>query len=930
MFWRFSKRFLLAAPVIFCSGVALAAPSAPDRTSEARLAHSYRGLPLSFEANRGQTDSEARFLARGRGYALLLTPSKIMFVMNTPRPSDPSDLSVSKKPLKPTVLELLMMGANPETELLGLKQLASRSHYLNGSRPEEWRTDIRHFARVRYQGLYPGIDLVVYGNQANFEYDFIVSPEVDPSLIELRFRGADQLSLSAQGDLLIQLAGGVLQQKRPLLYQQSSVGTEPVSGSWVLRGTDRVGFEVGEYDRGRILTIDPVLRYSSFLGGSSDDSGVAVALDSERNVYLMGTTSSVDFPIEGGVKDTVQPQDIFISKVSSDGGSLVYSTYLGGAGTDTISQIGNLAVDDSGSAYACGITNSSDFPVVNPISLFNQGGTDAFVVKLKPSGDALEYSGYLGGARVDRARGIAVGPDGGACVVGETNSPNFPTVGAVQGAMAGDTDAFVTCLNAAGDMFFSTYLGGTGFDGAFGVDIDGMGDVYVVGETVSVDFPTVTPLQPANAGARDLFVSKLDGTGTPPEGAATPLIYSTYLGGTGDEFGRAIDVTASKQFYVTGSTLSTDFPTVVPFQPALAGDRDAIVAAFVPSGSLLLYSTYLGGSEADTGFGIVVDGSGDAHVIGSTFSTDFPTKDPIQGEPGGLSDVFLTQLSAPGVELVYSTYFGGTGSEGGRGVAVDSLGNVYITGFTSSTEISTANAIQPAIGGKLDAFFAKISRVFRFFFAQFGDGDGVSSTLIFSNSSSTESAEGTARIFDPEGNPLSVDINGEVQEGSFSFNIPPLGTAFFATDGLGDLMVGSAEVTTATRLGTTILFAGSFGVAGVGAVQPLTKFLLPLELDSAKSLNTGVGLSNPWTSATDATLTLLETDGTPIPNGVAAITLPAKGQIARFPNEIYEDQGIDLSNFQGGMMVEAEAPINGMAIRSEPGHFAVLPVTEID
>ena len=684
-----------------------------------------------------------------------------------------------------------------------------------------------------------------------------------------------------------------------------------------------MGFEVGEYDRSRPLTIDPVLRYSSFLGGGLNDSGIAVALDSARNTYYMGVISSVDFPILGGVKDTVAPEDIFVTKVSSDGKSLVYSTYLGGTGRDTIAELGGLAVDDAGSAYACGITSSSDFPAVNPIEVFNQGGTDAFITKLSPAGDALEYSGYLGGARVDRARSIALGPGGMACVAGESNSPDFLTIAALQGAMAGDTDAFLTCLNAAGDVVFSTYLGGTGFDGAYGVDVDGMGDVYVVGETVSIDFPTVLPLQAANAGGRDLFVSKLDGSGA-------PLIYSTYLGGTGDDFGRAIDVTASKQFYVTGATVSADFPVAAAFQPALAGDRDAIVAGFVPSGSLLIYSTYLGGSGADSGLGIAVDGSGEARVIGSTFSGDFPTKDPIQAELGGLSDAFLSEVSASGVELVHSTYFGGSGSDVGRGVAVDSLDSVYITGFTGSSDIAISNALQPSIGGRLDAFFAKISNIFRFFFAQFGNGDGVSSTLIFSNSSSTEPAEGTARIYDPDGNPLSVDINGEVQEGSFSFNIPPLGTAFFGTDGIGELMVGSAEVTTTTRVGATILFAGSFGVAGVGAVQPLTRFLLPLELDSAKDLNTGVGLSNPRSTATDATLTLLTTDGTPVPNGGAMITLPAKGQIARFPNEIYADQGIDLSNFQGGMMVEAEAPINGMAIRSEPGHFAVLPVTEVD
>ena len=923
MFWEFLKRFLLVAPVIFYSGVALAASVAPDQTNETRRAEDYRRLPLAFEANRGQSDSQARFLARGSGYALLLNPSKIILVMNRSRQADPSDPTAASKPPHPTVLELQLVGANEDTQLQDLEPLPGRSHYLTGNRPEKWRTGVPHFARVKYRGVYPGVDLVAYGNQASFEYDFIISPEVDPGIIELRFEGAEKIALSEQGDLLLQLADGLVQQNRPTLYQQTQSGTEPVTGSWVLRGPGRVGFEVGEYDRSRPLTIDPVLRYASFLGGGLDDSGIAVALDSSRNSYYMGVTSSLDFPVLGGVKDTVQPEDIFVTKVSSDGKSLLYSTYLGGTGTDTVSEIGGLAVDDLGSAYLCGITSSSDFPAVNPIHVFNQGGTDAFIVKLTPAGDALEFSGYLGGARVDRARRIALGPDGMACVVGETNSPDFPTIAALQGAMAGDTDAFITCLNAAGDIVFSTYFGGTGYDGAYGVDIDAMGDVYLVGETVSIDFPTKIPLQAANAGGRDLFVTKLDDTGT-------PLIYSTYLGGTGDDFGRAIDVTPSKQFYVVGSTVSTDFPMVAAFQPALSGGRDAIVASFAPSGSILLYSTYLGGSDDDSGLGIAVDGSGEAHVVGSTFSDDFPTKDPIQAELGGLSDAFLTEVGALGVELLHSTYLGGSAFDVGRGVAVDSLDNVYITGFTGSVDLPISNALQPMIGGRLDAFFARISNIFNFFFAQFGDGDGVSSTLIFSNSSSTEPAEGTARIYDPEGNPLVVDINGEVQEGSFSFNIPPLGTAFFATDGIGDLMVGSAEVTTTTRVGATILFAGGFGVAGVGAVQPLTKFVLPLDLDSANDLNTGVGLSNPQSTATDATLTLLTTAGTPVPNGGAMMTLPAKGQIARFPNEIYANRGIDLSSFKGGLMVEADAPINGMAIRSEPGHFAVLPVTAVD
>ncbi len=267
MFWEFSKRFLLVVPVLFYLGVALANSVTPDQTAETRLAEPYRGLPLSFEANRGQTGSQARFLARGSGYALLLAPSKIMLVMSQSRRADPLKPITTNQPPEPTVLELLLLGGNPEAQLQGLEPLPGRSHYLTGNRSEEWQTDIRHFARAKYQTVYPGIDLGVYGNQGSFEYDFIISPEVDPAIIELSFQGAEKVAFSEKGDFLHQLAGGVLRQDRPVLYQQTQVGTEAVKGSWVLRGSGRVGFEVGEYDRSRPLTIDPVLRYSSFLGG---------------------------------------------------------------------------------------------------------------------------------------------------------------------------------------------------------------------------------------------------------------------------------------------------------------------------------------------------------------------------------------------------------------------------------------------------------------------------------------------------------------------------------------------------------------------------------------------------------------------------------------------------------------------------------------
>ncbi|WP_303803105.1 SBBP repeat-containing protein, partial [Alicyclobacillus macrosporangiidus] len=379
--------------------------------------------------------------------------------------------------------------------------------------------------------------------------------------------------------------------------------------------------------------------------------------------------------------------------------TLVYSTYLGGSGID---QGLGIAVDSSGAAYVTGLTTSPDFPTQNPFQGALVGVFNAFVTKFSPAGNALVYSTYLGGSGGDAGNGIAVDSSGSAYVTGFTISPNFPTQNPFQGALAGGFDAFVTKFNPAGNaLVYSTYLGGSGNDEGFGIAVDSMGSAYVTGVTESPDFPTQNPFQGALAGVEDAFVTKFSPAGN-------TLLYSTYLGGSGVDEGRGIAIDSSGSAYVTGFTDSPDFPTQNPFQGALAGPEDTFVTKFSPGGNTLVYSTYLGGSGFDEGFGIAVDSSGSAYVTGQTDSPNFPTQNPFQGALAGVADAYVTMFSPSGNTLVYSTYLGGSGSDEGLGIAVDSTGSAYVTGLTDSTDFPTQNPFQGALAGPNDAFVTKI------------------------------------------------------------------------------------------------------------------------------------------------------------------------------------------------------------------------------
>ena len=720
----------------------------PRNVVAARVNQAYARLPLYFEANEGQMDERVKFLARGRGYTLFLFPAEVVLVLQQDEGGKPEDegqgweanrrLSIgdnSKLQIenpKSAAIRMKLVGANPGPKVIGLEELAGNSNYFIGNDATKWRSGVPHYSKIKYEQVYPGIDLVYYGNQRQLEFDYVVAPGTDPDVIKLTFEGADRVKIDDRGDLILQVAEREVRLRKPLVYQEVDGIRQEISGSYVLNPKSKisnsrpeiVGFQVAAYNTQKPLVIDPVLIYSTFLGGSADErsfSGVSVggiAIDSLGNAYVTGTTFSTDFPTVVPFQDSlagpcgfigggpIPCSDVFVAKLSPDGSMLVYSTYLGGHSQDEGSAI---AVDAFGNAYVTGLTFSTDFPTT-PLAFDTACGTDgncnsspfglgydAFVAKLDPTGSALAYSTYLGGSSIESGHSIAVDAEGNAYVAGVTGSSDFPVMNPIKGAFGGFVDAFVTKLDATGSaLIYSTYLGGTESDQALAIAVDSSGSAYLTGFTGSQNFPIANALQPVFGGIFDAWVAKLDPTGF-------TLVYSTYLGGNGFDSGLGIAVDLSGSAYLTGFTDSSNFPIANALQPVLGGYSDAWVAKLDPTGSTLGYSTYLGGSEYDSGTGIGVNSLGNVYVTGHTGSADFPTTPGAFEATGGC---FVAKLELAGAMLLYSTLINTVDCQA---IAVDADGNAFVTGLARTGFPTTEGAFQPSNKGGIDAFVSKIA-----------------------------------------------------------------------------------------------------------------------------------------------------------------------------------------------------------------------------
>jgi hypothetical protein len=772
-----------AAPAGGGEGGAGLRPPPRELTDAARavLSEAYGRLPLSFEAVAqagNQTHSKAKFFTRGPGYNLFLTPTEA--VMGLRRRAvgkeasfgrldsqvvDPSSsLAGSLSPVvsEPSrVLRVKLVGSNPAPLMTGLDELPGKRNYFIGNEATRWRVGVPNYGRVLYREVYPGIDVVFHGNQRQLEFDFVVAPSGDPGVITLEVSGDDGslqgkhppiLQIDSHGDLVVRVSGGVMCLRKPVVYQSSgsrrTTDHEPqatdkrlIEGSYVLLGNNRIGFAVAAYDRTRPLIIDPVLSYSTYLGGSGFDYGTSIAVDSSGNAYVSGYTNSLDFPALSGAQgtpgggtcanglDTYPCFDAFVTKLNPTGSALVYSTYLGGSGEDYAT---GITVDASGNAYLTGYTDSSDFPTANPAQHVEGGGScgvapnthpcrDAFVAKLDPTGATLVYSTYLGGSAEDYGQSIAADTAGNALVTGFTSSLDFPTTaGALQKAYGGAAhDAFVAKLSpTGGPLIYSTHLGGSGEDYGSKIRAGPSGEAFVTGYTNSLDFPTGGAFQAASGGGLcgsslsavpcfDAFVAKVNAQGS-------ALDYSTYLGGSGGDSAYGLAVDDNGNAYVAGLTTSPDFPvTGGAFQTAGGTSVDAFVTKLDPTGASLAYSTYLGGLGSEAALDLAVDSAGNAHVAGYAYGDGFPLASPVQTRNAGYYDAFLVKLNAAGSALIFSTYLGGSGNEEAYAVAVDSRGNAYLAGGTFSADFPvTAAALQTVYGsGAFDAFVTKFENL---------------------------------------------------------------------------------------------------------------------------------------------------------------------------------------------------------------------------
>jgi len=723
-------------------------PLQPGHSSEAeakerpadtkvRAADSFARLPLSFEANQGQADPEVKFLARGQGYTLFLTRrAEAVLVLQGAAKKEKSEPSADP----PAVLRMKLAGATLNPEVAGLEELAGRVNYFVGKDPREWHTDVPTYARVNFSSVYPGIDLAYYGNRQQLEYDFIVSPHANPQKIAVSFEGAEAFSVDPNGDLVLTVNKKELRFRKPVVYQEIDGRRREVASTYMLKGKRSVGFEIAAYDPSRRLIIDPTLVYSTYLGGSMGSTGaLSVVADSAGNSYITGYTYATDFPTTPGVFHTNPPSPcngcaiasaaVFVTKLNPDGSAPVFSTYVGGSADNHVTRI---AIDSADDVYITGYTDSSDFPTTpgayqtvflgkaEPPGL--QSVYNAFVAELNPTGTALIYSTYLGSSNGTQASGIAVDGAGNAFVSGSTGD-GFPTTpGAFQTAYRATNpffNAFVSKLNPAGSaLVYSTYLGGSGEAQSTGIAVDASGSAYVTGFSYSADFPTTIgafdPVFPVkNQPDRAAFVSKLNANGS-------TLVYSTYLGGLCDDAAYGIGVDTQNNAYVAGTTCSINFPTtpgafetVVPFGPTNTA-FSSFVTKLNPSGSGLVYSTYLDGSKYSFTLGLALDSAGDAFVLGYTNSIDFPrTPNAMQPVPAAFGYTsFVSALNPAGSSLLYSSYFGDL-TAAGYGIAVDSSANAYIVGPASSGFPTTPNAFQPtnpgAQNGWSSAFVTKFS-----------------------------------------------------------------------------------------------------------------------------------------------------------------------------------------------------------------------------
>ncbi len=683
---------LLASTDLQAEGESEARPAVVARFGE---------MPLRFEQNVGQTSERFDSLARGPGYAVYVAGGEMRIALRTAAARGDSPVrgagnTQRKKArgegegMSATMLQFTLRGANAKAEKQFSVPLEGATNYMQGRDPAGWHLNVPSYAKLEYRAIYPGVDVIYHGDRRQLEHDFVIAPGSDPKVIEWAVSGLDKMEVNTAGDLNLLTKAGLLRMPKAIAYQNLPSGRKEVTVDYELRGTNRVGFTLGIYDSSVPLVIDPVLYYSTFLGGSDYDEAYGVAVDGTGNAYVTGVTFSTNFPTAAALRPGKSADgDAFVAKLNPAGSALVYCTYLGGNGYD---EGGAIAVDGTGAAYVAGLTYSTNFPLQSAAQNFNAGGGDAFLTKIASNGASLVYSTYLGDTGYDAASAVAVSSAGIAIIGGTREIPTHP-----------DSDGFVAKFTTAGSAItYNKTVGGTGADAVYGVAMDTAGNAYLTGETESRDFPlTAGAYDVTYNGAGDAFIAKLNSSGTTYQ-------YSTFLGGSRAEKAYAIAVDTAGNAYVTGETESSDFPLVSAYQSALHTGGDAFVTKLNTTGTALVYSTCFGGANLDFGTGIAVDAGNAAHVTGYTASLDFPSVRSSQAANGGGGDAFVARFVAAGNTLIYSTFVGGTDTDYANAIAVDSSQVSYIAGYTVSADYPRYLPLQNIYGGVADAFVTKI------------------------------------------------------------------------------------------------------------------------------------------------------------------------------------------------------------------------------
>jgi len=639
-------------------------------------------MPMCFEANQGQAPASAQFVSAFANRRLLINPIEATLQL-------PQSGAAGREDLR-----MHFVDADPTAQIHGLDLLATRAHYFIGNNPKDWHTNIPTFARVICEEIYPGVDVVYYGNQRQLEYDFVVAQGADPDRIRLRFEGSQETAIDTEGNLMVRAGGATVRHNKPVAYQETDGERTEVQVAFALMADGSAGFELGDYDRSKELVIDPVLVFSTYLGGSGADLGKGIFVDSGGSAYVLGQSRSSDF-----TNGTADNSDVFVGKFTANGGAFSYA-FFGGNKDDLAT---GLAVDANGIAYISGSTQSDNLGAPNSINPVVSGPSDAFVARINPTNGAFSYFTLVGGSGDETDVSIAIDAFGNAYISGKTTSTDYPTANAIQSSYGGgDSDAFLSKISPDGSVLvYSTYLGGSDTENLAdkcGVAVDPGGNAYVTGDTRSNNFPLSNPIR-SSATKVDAYLAKINPTGS-------AFVYSTYLGGGEDDFGFGVAADSSGNAYVAGRTKSGSFTGSGATRP-LSGTSDAFVAKLNAAGSTINYLTFIGAPNGDeSANAIAVDASGNAYVAGSA-GPGLVTVKSVQSYFSGGTDVLVARLSSTGT-VNFSTYLGGSGNEAGFAISVDPAGSIYVTGSTDSEDLLITEPLLPENSGVTDLFVSKI------------------------------------------------------------------------------------------------------------------------------------------------------------------------------------------------------------------------------